>query len=381
MLGDPTLTAGIPGKDDLTNEQIQAWLDNEDNHVALDVQLPLGLAEGKGEIKGLEANPLTRAKIELGRQLFLDTRLSSDNTVSCASCHQPDHGYAANTKTGVGVGGATGPVNSPVAYNRILSDLQFWDGRAPSLEEQAKGPIQADIEMGNTHEQAVATVKGVEGYKLQFDKIFSDEGVTIDTIAKAIASFERALVTAPSPYDYHNALSVYAKFSEDDLADLKEETPDQYAVYEQRKADAAANPMSESAIRGLDLFNNKAKCKTCHVGANLTDEKYHNLGVGMDADDPMLGRHEQTKEEKDKGAFKTPTIRNVADSPPYMHDGSMQTLEDVVEHYAKGGTQNQWLSKDMVKLDLSDQEKTDLVEFMKECSGELPKVETGRLPQ
>ncbi|MEK6247857.1 MAG: cytochrome-c peroxidase, partial [Planctomycetales bacterium] len=147
LLGDATLTAGIPGDGQLTALQIDAWLDHADNHVPLDVVLPLGLAKAQGEIKGLKANPLTRAKVELGRQLFFDTRLSSDNTVSCSTCHRPEHGFAAPTRTGVGVDNQTGPVNTPVAFNRIFSELQFWDGRAGSLEEQAIGPIANPIEM------------------------------------------------------------------------------------------------------------------------------------------------------------------------------------------------------------------------------------------
>lgn len=236
--------------------------------------------------------------------------------------------------------------------------------------------------MGNTHEKAVESMKAIDGYRVQFEKIFGDEGVTIDNIGKAIASFERVLVTAPSPFDYNEALRVYADYTEEDLAEIEEDEPEDYARYQQIKADAEANAMSESALRGRELFfTQKANCSACHVGANLTDEKYHNLGVGMDADEPNLGRFGQTKEEKDKGAFKTPTIRNVATTPPYMHDGSMKTLEEVVEHYAKGGTPNEWLSKDMLKLELTDQDKKDLVAFMEACTGELPAVEEGRLPQ
>jgi cytochrome c peroxidase len=250
------------------------------------------------------------------------------------------------------------------------------------LEEQAKGPIANPIEMGFTHDACVECVKGIEGYRIQFEKIFPHHGVNIDNVAKAIASFERVIVTGPSPYDYNERLRAYADYTEEDLAELKEDEPEEFARYEQIKADAAAHPMSDSARRGRELFfTEKANCSACHVGANLTDEKYHNLGIGMDAEEPNLGRFGQTGEEKDKGAFKTPTIRNVADSPPYMHDGSLKTLEEVVEHYVKGGTPNQWLSKDIVKLKLSDQDKKDLVAFMQACSGPLPPVQEGRLPQ
>lgn len=383
-LGEPSLTAGIPGEGKLTNEQIDTWLANPDHHAELEVELPLGLAAGASQIKGLDKNPLTRAKIELGRQLYFDTRLSSDNTISCASCHDPEHGYAADTQFGVGVDDQTGDMNSPVAYNRILSDKQFWDGRAGTLEEQAVGPIANPIEMANTHEQAVATVKDIDGYRKQFEKIFPGEGVTIDNIGKAIASFERAIVTGPSPFDYHERLRAYADMTEEDFAEIEEEEPEEFARYQQMKATAKAHPMSESAQRGRDLFfGQKANCSACHVGANLTDEKYHNLGVGMDkdADKIKMGRFTQTKDEKDKGAHKTPTIRNVAQTPPYMHDGSMATLEEVVQHYVDGGLANPWLSKDIVKLKLTEGDQKDLVEFMKACTGSLPPVETERLPQ
>ncbi|MDX1964347.1 MAG: cytochrome c peroxidase [Pirellulales bacterium] len=375
VLGDPKLTAGIPGEGPLTVEVIQSWLQDPKNHEELTVQLPLGLSAGAGQEKGLSENPLTRAKIELGRQLYFDTRLSVDNTISCASCHHPDFGYAKDTQFGVGVKDQLGGRNSPTSYNRILSDVQFWDGRAGSLEEQAKGPIQNPIEMGNTHENVVQTVKGIEGYRIQFEKIFGD--VTIDNIAKAIASFERVIVTGPSPFDYNEVLRAFEGQEEDDIR----EDMAAWAKFEEAKQFLAKNPMSDSAKRGRELFfGQKANCTACHVGPNLTDEKFHNLGVGMMADKPDLGRSEISKDAKDTGAFKTPTIRNVALTAPYMHDGTQKTLEEVVEWYNKGGHPNPHLSDKIKKLDLTDQEKADLVEFMKACTGEFPKVETGRLP-
>lgn len=383
MLGSPELTAGIPGIGDLTVEQIQAWLDNPANHETLQVELPLGLSAGIDQVKGLDKNPLTRAKIELGRQLYFDPRLSLASEIasgiSCAACHKPEHGYAAETQFGVGIRALTGNRNSPTAYNRILSDVQFWDGRAGTLEEQAKGPIANPIEMGNTHEACIGSLEAIPGYKMQFAKIFADEGLTIDTVAKAIASFERAIVTGTSPFDYHEQLRAYADV---DLEELKADDPDTYALYEQAKADADAHPMSDSAKRGRDLFfGQKANCTACHVGPNLSDEKYHNLGVGMDAPTPDVGRYVVTKVDADKGAFKTPTIRNVELTAPYMHDGSQKTLEEVVEWYDKGGHPNPTLDKDIRKLDLTAEEKADLVAFMKACTGPLPEVEQARLPQ
>ena len=382
QLGAPSLTSGIPGKGKLKETEIETWILDSANHEVLEFELPLGLSAGQGMVRGVRENPLTRAKIELGRQLFFDTRLSADNTISCASCHQPAHGYAAPTQFGIGIRDQLTGVNSPTSYNRILSDAQFWDGRAGSLEEQAKGPIAAPGEMGNTHEQAVKTVKGINGYQKQFAVVFPEDGVTIDTIAQAIASFERAIITGPSPFDYAEALRPYEDYEGEDFDELKEEDPEQYAQFIELKETAAQKPMSESALRGRELFfSEKTNCTACHVGANLTDEKYHNIGIGMLDAEPLTGRKGVTGEKEHHGAFKTPTIRNVASTPPYMHDGSLATLEEVVEHYVKGGTPNANLSKDIIKLDLTPQDEADLVEFMKACSGPLPKVEEGRLPQ
>ena len=375
-LGDPLLTSGIPGKGALTLKQIDEWLDNPKNFIELDPILPFGLSQGTAQITGLEQNPLTRSKIELGRQLYFDTRLSLDSTVSCASCHDPSMGYTAHTKTGVGIKGQKGGRNSPVSYNRILSGPQFWDGRADSLEDQAIGPIANPIEMGFTHEGVVKRLGENAVYRRQFEKIFG--GLTIEHVGQAIAAFERVIVTSPSPYDYNEQLRSFEGLDEEDIAD----DPELSEKFAETKAFLEKHPMSDAAKRGREIFfSEKGNCTACHVGANLADEKYHNLGVGMDQDDPDLGRFTVTKNEKDTGAFKTPTIRNVALTAPYMHDGSVATLEEVVEWYDKGGHQNAHLSDKIRPLKLSEQDQIDLVEFMKACTGSTPTVETGRLPE
>ncbi len=383
-LGDPALTSGISGKGALTIEEIKSWLADEQNHLVLSPSLPLGLSVGEKQLYIPEDNPMTRAKIELGRQLYFDRRLSANNTVSCADCHHPDDSYGRGTRFGVGINGQMGGRNSPVSFNRILSKAQFWDGRAGSLEEQAIGPIANPIEMGNTHVNAVKTLMAIEGYRLQFEEIFED-GTTIQNVGKAIATFERTLVTLPSAYDlYEPVLSLRKAFGEDldDLEALKEEDPVLFENYTSKLKRSQGNPMSESARRGREIFfTTKGRCSACHVGANLADEKYHNLGVGMEAEEPDLGRFAVTKQQADRGAFKTPTIRNVTLTGPYMHDGSMETLEEVVEWYAKGGFPNPTLSKDVKKLDLTVQDKKDLVAFMKACTSKLPEVEQGRLPR
>ncbi len=382
LLGSGDLLTGIPGKGPLTEEEIKKWFSDPRNHLPLKVKLPLGLAAGEASIKGLDKNPMTRAKIELGRQLYFDPRLSADGTISCASCHHPESGFGRETRFGVGIGGQEGGRNSPISYNRILSDLQFWDGRAHSLEDQAIGPIANPIEMGNTHDTCVADLRKIPGYVLEFEAVFGKNSITIENVGNAIAAFERAIVTNPSPFDYYEEVQRFAKLDPEDLKELLEDQPQVAAELKAAKEALAAHPMSESAIRGRDLFfSDRSNCATCHVGANLTDELYHNLGVGMDVEKPDPGREAITNNPKDWGAFKTPTIRNVATSAPYMHDGSLKTLMEVVEHYDKGGIPNKNLSDKIKKLNLTPQEKLDLVAFMEACTGEFPKMEHGRLPK
>ncbi len=384
MLGSPELTQGMQGDAKLKVASIAKFLDDPKNHAPLVVSLPMGLEAGKDSIYIPQDSPLTRAKIELGRQLYFDKRLSVDSTVSCADCHHPSRGYGFDTQFGVGVQGQMGGRNSPVSFNRILSKAQFWDGRADSLEAQAVGPIANPIEMGNTHAAVVSFLAANQGYRLQFEKIFN-RAPHIDDVGRAIAAFERTLVTGPSPYDLYEPVRKLIEAFPEEIADLKtleKEDPKIFADYTKAKAASDANPMSESAKRGRALFfSTKSNCTACHVGANFTDELYHNLGVGMDKAMPDLGRFDQTKLDKDRGAFKTPTVRNIAQSGPYMHDGSQKTLEEVVEWYAKGGHLNPNLSDKMKKLDLTAQDKADLVEFMKALTGPFPKVEMSRLPE
>jgi cytochrome c peroxidase len=384
QLGKDPLTNGIPGTGKLTVVEIKKFLDDPANHKSLDVQLPANLQAGASAVFIPSDNPMTKAKIELGRQLYFDKRLSSDGTVSCADCHNPSTGYGANTQFGVGVRNQMGGRNSPVSFNRLLSKGQFWDGRAASLEAQAVGPIANPIEMANTHEAVVKFANQNEGYRIQFEKVFGRKP-NIDDVGKAIATFERTIVTGPSPYDLYEPVRIMQTSFEEELSDLetlKKDDPELYSRYTKAKEVSDRHPMSDSAKRGRDLFfAQKSNCSACHVGVNFTDELYHNIGVGMDAATPDLGRFAETKVEKDKGAFKTPTLRNITQTGPYMHDGSQKTLEEVVEWYAKGGHPNPYLSDKMKKLDLSAQDKQDLVEFMKSLTGPLPKVETGRLPE
>jgi cytochrome c peroxidase len=307
--------------------------------------LPLGLDEYLAKIP--PANPLTEAKVDLGKHLYFDVRLSADSTVSCATCHAPEKGWSDGRKNSEGIRGQVGGRNAPTVINRVFSEAQFWDGRAASLEEQALGPVQNPIEMGHTLEGMLTTLNGVPGYKPLFAAAFGDDKITSERVGQAIASFERTIVSGNSPFDRYEG------------------------------GDKTA--MSEAAIRGLAIFkdNQKGRCSICHVGSNLTDEKYHNIGVGMDQKDwetNHTGRYGVSKNEKEKGAFKTPTLRQIAESGPYMHDGSEATLEAVVELYAKGGNPSPHLDPEMKKLDLTEQDKKDLVEFMKALSGQVTAV-------
>jgi len=300
------------------------------------LELPLGLQASAAYVP--DDNPPTPARVALGRLLYFDTRLSKDATVSCATCHDPGHGFAEPRRTSVGVGSQVGARNAPTVLNRLFSAEQFWDGRAADLEEQAKGPLINPIEMSMaSHDVVVGVVRSVPGYAPLFEDAFGSTEVTIDRIAKAIASYERTVLTGDSPFDRHAA--------------------------------GAASAMSESAKRGMALFNGAANCVTCHAGFNFTDESYHNLGVGMDAPTPDLGRYEVTKADVDRGAFKTPTLRNVTETAPYMHDGSEATLAAVVEFYDQGGRPNKWLSKEMRPLGLSEQQRSDLVAFLEALTG------------
>jgi cytochrome c peroxidase len=298
------------------------------------VEVPLGLLP----IRFPKDNPYTPAKRELGRLLYYDKRLSADGTVACASCHAPENAFTDNKPVSSGIKGQTGGRSAPTVFNRAYSLAQFWDGRAKSLEEQAAGPMANPIEMGNTHEVVVNTLRGIAGYRTMFKQVFGSEEFGIDEVTKAIATYERTVLSGNSPYDRYKAGN--------------------------KKA------LTASQVRGMDVYFNKAKCDQCHEGINLTANSYHNIGVGADKPNPDVGRFEVTKNPADWGAFKTPTLREIARTAPYMHDGSVATLEAVVDYYDKGGTPNKNLDERMKPLKLTAEEKKDLVEFMKALSGE-----------
>ncbi len=298
------------------------------------IPVPLGLLP----VQFPKDNPYSPEKAELGKLLYYDTRLSGDNTVSCATCHSPQFAYTDGKPVSTGIRGQKGGRSAPTVINRAYSLAQFWDGRAATLEAQAIGPIANPIEMDQSHESCINKLRGIAGYRQLFAKAFGTEEFTIDHVAKAIATFERTVLSGNSPYDRYKAGNKTA--------------------------------MTPSQIRGMDVYLNKAKCDQCHEGINFTSNAYHNLGVGTDKPNPDEGRFAVTKNPADWGAFKTPTLRDIARSAPYMHDGSLATLEDVVEFYDKGGLANKNLDKTMKPLKLTAQEKSDLVAFLKALNGE-----------
>lgn len=293
-------------------------------------RLPLGLEEQAAWIP--DDNPMTAEKVALGKQLFWDTRWSRNGTVACVSCHDPKHGWADPRRFSLRFDGKPTPRHSPTLVNRLFSVEQQWAGTRASLEDQA---IKASDQ---SPELLVKNLGAISGYREQFQKVFGTE-LTPEGVAKAIAAYERAILSGNAPFDRFRA------------------------------GETAA--LSPSARRGLALFAGKARCGPCHAGFNFTDEGYHNIGVGMDRDTPDLGRFTVTKVEAHKGAFKTPTLRDVARRPPFMHDGSLASLAEVVAFYNRGGVPNPWLSSAIEPLNLTTAEQQDLVAFLEALNGEV----------
>jgi len=291
---------------------------------------------------------VTPEKVRLGRWLFFDTRLSRDGTVSCGSCHEPENAFSETEPTSTGIGGQVGTRKAPPILNAAwpVYPVFFWDGRASSLVEQAKGPMQNPIEMGNSHAGVVAAVSSLGGYRPYFREAYGDERVDIDRVAEAIAAYEATRLSGNSAYDRFDA------------------------------GDEKA--LSEEAQVGRDLFFGRAKCSACHLGPNFTDGKFHNLGVGWSAPSagrPAAdgfrdrGRFEVTRDEKDLGAFKTPTLRNLLRRAPYMHDGSQKTLREVVVFYRRGGEENPFLAPDVRSARFMPCEVDSLVAFLESLEG------------
>jgi len=300
---------------------------------------PLGVDHAFSELD----DPPTPETVRLGKWLYYDTRLSADNTISCATCHRPENAFSEPTPVSTGIDGQKGGRKAPTFINAAWALLPhtFWDGRAASLEDQALGPVQNPIEMGNTLDQMLETLRAIESYPGYFQEAFGTSEITNDRVAKAIADFERTRMSGNSPYDQWKA-------------------GDESAV-------------SDAVKLGDELFFDKAGCNQCHLGYNFSDTLFHNLGVGWDPETETFadqGRAVVTEVEAETGAFKTPTVREVTKRAPFMHDGSVATLRDVMELYNRGGDQNPYLDPKIQPLDLSEQEIDALLAMMEALEGE-----------
>jgi cytochrome c peroxidase len=291
-------------------------------------------------------DPYTFEKASLGKTLFFDTRLSAANLLSCASCHNPAYGWGDGQPKGVGHGMRQLGRRSPTIVNAAFGQVFMWDGRARSLEEQALGPIASDAEMNLPIDRLLEKLKGISGYRPLFGAAFPGEGLAPASIAKAIASYERTIVSAPAPFDAW--------------------------------IEGGETAISEQAKRGFVLFNGKANCAKCHSGWNFTDDSFHDTGLG-DAD---IGRGKFLANViKMAHAFKTPGLREIARRGPYMHDGSLASLEAVVVHYNDGGINRPSRSDEIAPLGLSKPEIDDLVAFMATLTSEMAPTVVPVLPR
>lgn len=292
-------------------------------------------------------NLSTPDRVALGKALFFDPRLSANGTVSCASCHNPALGWSDGLKTGVGINGTVLGRATPTIVNVGLNTQFMWDGRKKSLEDQALGPMKTPEEMKTDFVAVIRQLREIDGYREMFGRAFPGEAIGEETIAKAIAAFERTVVSKDSPFDRW----------------------------------LAGDPQALTAQewRGYQVFKDPAggNCSACHNGPNFTDNGFHNIGIaGKD-----VGRYGIRKVASMKGAFKTPTLRDIALTAPYFHDGSAATLRDVVEHYDRGGDDRSNLSPEIRPLHLSAQDKDDLVAFMRSLTGRRVAFVAPQLPQ
>ncbi len=394
------------------------------------IKVPLGLTTAP--LAPLE-NPMTVAKFHLGKKLYFDALVSSDGTVSCASCHKPSHGYTDRAKVSTGIFDSKGGVSAPTVFNSAYNAFQFWDGRASSLEIQCQGPPQNPKEMwdgkGHAWHSVITRMRAKPEYVKAFEKAFG-HGPTIDAAAKAIATYERTVLTGNAIAD-RAEVAMRERLEEEDakgkpalegrdvekvlkkaIADKETEVIKAFGLGD--NAEAALPALGASIARGKAIFIGKARCASCHAGDNFTDSDFHNLGVGAkdgklpEGDQFRFGAQEIGHKNPDLyGATKTPTLRQLLNTAPYMHDGSEATLEEVVDFYDKGGNVNAtldfkmrdfdaekaWLKAQLdgtpvtgpqpfltsdgmpiipFKLGLTPQEKKDLVNYLKALNGVAP---------
>ncbi len=291
-------------------------------------------------------NPYTFEKVVLGKKLYFDTRLSQGNLLSCASCHSPSYGWSDGQPTGVGHLMKRLGRRSPTIINAAYGLIFMWDGRADTLEEQALGPIQADVEMAMPIDQLLTRLKAIPEYPPLFEAAFPGKGITAENIGKAIATYERTVISGRAPFD--------AWIDGDERA------------------------ISDAAKRGFALFNTKAQCNECHSGWNFTDDSFHDIGLASED----IGRGKILPEVlKSQHAFKTPGLREITHRAPFMHNGSMTTLEQVIEHYNTGGINRPSRSELIKPLNLTNQEKADLIAFLKTLTSNLSPTAMPVLPR
>jgi cytochrome c peroxidase len=314
-------------------------------------------------------NPQTPEKIALGQKLFFDARLSADETVACSTCHDPARAFTDGRPVSIGIKGRVGQRNAPTILNALYNKFQFWDGRAKTLEQQAALPIVNSVEMGQPNlDAAVARIAAIEEYQRAFKRVFGNSPNGPDLV-RAIASYERTQLAFDSPFDHFIA--------------------------------GDKNAIEPSAVRGWNIFNTRGRCNKCHALSedkldvtNFTDNDFHNIGIGiirhnvvalarqaeqsvnsgdaaaidraaLQTDMSALGRYLISKKDADIASFKTPNLRNALVTGPYFHDGSQETLWDVVDHYNKGdGLQNPYLDEDIQPLALTEADIDDVVAFL-----------------
>ena len=293
------------------------------------------------------SNPLTVEKTTLGKNLFFDSRLSREKGMSCATCHSPDHRWSDGRVVPLGSEELEQPRRTPTVMNSAWLNALMWDGRANSLEAQAVLPITTPHEMNYNMNELVQRLGEIKGYQPLFESAYGDAEITTQRIAMALATFQRTLVSNPSSFDRWVA-------------------GDEQAI-------------STSAQRGFEVFNGKAQCAACHKSWRFTDDSFHDIGL----DSPDLGRGKVIPVEVTimQHAFKTPTLRDLPENGPFMHDGSMSSLEEVVKHYEEGGIQRASLSKEMKPFELSEQERADLIAFLKTLDGGPLAIEAPSLPR
>ena len=394
---------------------------------AVKIKVPLGLSQSPPVPAD---NPMTVAKWALGKSLYYDKILSSDGSVSCATCHDPKHGFTDAAPVSTGIHGHKGGMSAPTVFNAAYNANQFWDGRAASLEDQAQGPVQNPVEMfdgdGHAWNKLVSRIRANPNYVAQFRAVFGADP-TRDAAAKAVAAYERTVLSGDALYD-RAEMAMRRRVAEDEgkleLQAKDFETALQ-AAFRAKDADALtaldldpakdadkAPAVAKSLWEGRNIFFGKARCNSCHVGDNFTDNQFHNLGAGFGDDGQLradlLGRFAVLpvgqKNPDLVGAFKTPTLRHLVGTAPYMHNGAERTLEEVVAFYDKGGNANEYLDAKMrdyeaekayrlgdkgkaggvrlfgadqkpvapLQLHLTDAEKKSLVLFLKSLQGAGP---------